>query len=388
MMRLVKGPYLQWPTMHSVCIVWETSCAASSTVSFWETEPVHSGLNGWRRKVKPSMRMVGILETVKIHKVMLSGLKPDTTYHYRVSSESPRGEKVESEEAPLKTAVHRDEPYSFIVTSETGGYGDQAINRQLFAQIANHRPEFLLMVGDVVGRGTDYDDWDRWLFAPGRELFKHTPFYLCLGNHEERSPWFYEFVAYPEPKNYYAFEYGNAHFVALDSTAIIDYRGGEPELVSPIEPGLAQYDFLVDDLQRTQAAWKFVFFHYPPYVSGDYQVEEMRALCPVFEQYGVDIVFSSHTIVYERSHPMREGSLDLTAGVIYVVAGGAGAKPEWFHHKRAWHTAQALAVPHFVQIVIAGKSLELRAIDIEGHVFDILALRKAGARGGAQISSW
>jgi hypothetical protein len=61
---------------------------------------------------------------------------------------------------------------------------------------------------------------------------------------------------------------------------------------------------------------------------------------------------------------------------VYVVAGGAGAKPEWFHHKRAWHTAQALAVPHFVQVVIAGDRLELRAIDMEGRLFDTAVLRK------------
>ena len=122
--------------------------------------------------------------------------------------------------------------------------------------------------------------------------------------------------------------------------------------------------------------WKIVFFHYPPYVSGDYQVDQMRALCPILEEHGVDLVFNSHTIVYERSHPLKNGRLDQESGTIYIVAGGAGAKQEWFHHKRAWHTAQALAVPHFVQVVVVGHKLEVRAIDEEGRLFDTLELSK------------
>ena len=65
--------------------------------------------------------------------------------------------------------------------------------------------------------------------------------------------------------------------------------------------------------------------------------------------------------------------------MIYLVVGGAGACPQWFHHKRAWHTAQALAAPHFVQVVLAGTELELHAIDEEGRLFDTLKLTKSGS---------
>jgi len=237
----------------------------------------------------------------------------------------------------------------------------------------------LLFVGDAVAKGSLYEEWGRWFFDPGRPLFTNTPFYLCLGNHEEKSPWFYRFVAYPEPKNYYAFDYGNARFIAIDSTAGLIYRDRRPVVVEGEDgfgPGSAQYAFVESALQSAPATWKFVFFHYPPYVSSDYQVDEMRALCPLFEQYGVDVVFNSHAILYERSHPIRAGRLDLRAGVRYVVAGGAGSKPEWFHPKRAWHTAQSLATPHFVSVSIAGPTLELRAIDCDGRLFDTLTLNK------------
>lgn len=126
--------------------------------------------------------------------------------------------------------------------------------------------------------------------------------------------------------------------------------------------------FLREDLAAsTEATWRIVY-HYPPYVSGDYEVPQMRALGPDLESGGVDLVFNSHTIVYERSHPIRDGRLDVADGIPYIIAGGAGAKPDWFHPKRAWHTAQAQAVPHFVHVSIAGPTLELQAVDMDGRV--------------------
>ena len=380
MLDIVKGPYLQWPTQNSMTIMWETSSPASSKVTYAEVRRVHSGLNGRFETVKSSQKSVEDPTPCQVHAVTLTGLAPDTTYHYNVSSVDSQGEVVERGVFPLKTAVHPNGPFSFAVVSENGGAGDTSSNQRLFTQIEQYRPEFLLIVGDAVNHGSVYEDWDRTLFAPGHALFTDTPFYLCLGNHEECSPWFYRFVAYPEPKNYYSFDYGNAHIVALDSTTEGDYEDGRivaTEAGKGFMPGSPQYEFLVRDLQSTRATWKFVFFHYPPYVSGDYQVEEMRVLCPVFEEHGVDIVFNSHTIVYERSHPLRDGRVDLDTGVVYVVVGGAGAHPHWFHHKRAWHTAQALAVPHFVQVVIAKNTLEMRAIDDEGRLFDRMGLTKA-----------
>ncbi|MNI87165.1 hypothetical protein D3C73_1443400 [compost metagenome] len=87
-------------------------------------------------------------------------------------------------------------------------------------------------------------------------------------------------------------------------------------------------------------------------------------------------MFNSHTIVYERSHPLRAGKIDFDHGIVYIVAGGAGAMPEWLLPKREWHTSQSLAVPHFVQVVVTSDILEVRAIDDEGRLFDTWHIRK------------
>jgi Calcineurin-like phosphoesterase len=117
-------------------------------------------------------------------------------------------------------------PSPCAVTSETGGYGEAATNRRLFAQLERYRPEFLLLVRDAVGDGTAYAAWQRVLFGPGRARFAHTPFCLCLGNHEAQAPWYERFTAYPPPHAFYAFDCGALHVVALDSTALVAYAVG------------------------------------------------------------------------------------------------------------------------------------------------------------------
>ncbi|MFH1572120.1 MAG: metallophosphoesterase family protein [Gemmatimonadota bacterium] len=385
-MEIIKGPYLQWPTPTSVTVMWETDCPSRGAVTCSATEAVHSGLSGQRRAVEGSARTWETADTRRVHRVRVEGLEPGRTYHYQVQS-AAAGQQVHGGPYPLQAAPLPGTPVSFAVTSETGGFGDDHTNRRLFAQLAAWRPDFLLVVGDAVGRGSRYADWERWFFGPGRQLLHTTPFYLCPGNHEEMDlpptgpyqperTWLHELTAAPEPGTYYGFEYGDGHFTALDSPSLVAYEDGQPRATDALAEGSPQLEFLRADLAAARAPWRFAFYHYPPYVSGDYEVPQMRRLAPLLEAGGVNVVFSSHTIVYERSHPLRAGVLDEAGGIIYVVAGGAGAKPDWFHPHRSWHTAQAAAVPHFVFVALTPGRLELRAVDIDGRVFDWLELRR------------
>jgi len=369
MTNLLKGPYLQWLTTDAMTVMWETADDQIGEVEWFEAEAVHAGLSGAAQTVEGSRRSVCEVTAARIHRVRLDGLESGREYHYRVVGEETLH--------PLHSAPEEATPFSFCVTSETGGYGDDKINEGIFEQIARYRPDVLVVVGDAVSRGNNYDDWARFFFGPAKSLLHSTPFYLCPGNHEENADWFYRFTDFPEPENYYGFDYGHAHFTAADTTRLVDYVDGCPQETSEMAPTSAQRTFLRDDLNRgASSIWQFAFYHYPPYVSGDFEVPQMRALGADVDAAKVDVVFNSHTIVYERSHPIRQGQLDVEEGTIYIVAGGAGAKPDWFHPKRAWHTAQAQAVPHFVHVAIAGPTLELQAVDVDGRVFDQLRLTK------------
>ncbi|MFC5405758.1 metallophosphoesterase [Cohnella soli] len=379
MLTILKGPYLQWPTLETMTFMWETSEPSTSEVRVFVAERIHSGHHGNFKRPEQLLSSVATQEYSTIHQVTVANLQPGTYYFYQVYSSNESGD-VESNFYPFMTAAGDGIPFSFAVTSETGGFSgfDQSggqINRNIFAQMKRYRPDIALFIGDIVDDGDEYDHWEKYFFAPGQELLVNTPSYCCLGNHENNGSWFYKYFAFAAPKNFYSFDYGDVHFVCLDSTDFIKSET-YPYSSEEIGPGHAQYEFLLHDLRASSAKWKIVFFHYPPYVSGGYEVEAMRKLCSVMEQAGVDVVFSSHTIVYERSHPLKDGKIDFQDGIVYVVAGGAGAMPEWLLPKRAWHTSQSLAVPHFVQGVVTPQSLELRAIDENGNLFDLFRLTK------------
>ena len=111
----------------------------------------------------------------------------------------------------------------------------------------------------------------------------------------------------------------------------------------------------------------------------------------MLEKYAVDLVFNSHSVVYERSYPIRNNAIvDPSAsasgggdddgdgagqGIVYIVA-GARERPDWFHPRRAWHTAHSLATPHFVNVAVGGGRIEIKAIDQDGRVFDSHVLYK------------
>lgn len=370
MLSIIKGPYLQMPTYDGITVLWETSMEALSHVYIYPVEL----LNNHFRSPVTIERPVRFYESSpsRIHKIKVTGLERGTAYHYKIVSAYGR-HIVESPVNTFVTAVEPGTPFSFAVTAETGGYGDVELSSRVFSRIRKYRPDFLLLTGDLVHDGHKYEDWSKYFFTPASETLVNTPYYSCIGNNEHETEWFYKFNCFPEPQNYYSFEYGDVHFTCLDSSSMVDVDNQNTE---KIQPGHEQYDFLVNDLQNVKEKWKVVFFHYPPYISADFEIPAMRALCPIFEKYGVHIVFNSHTIVYERSHPITNGRLDEEGGVNYIVCGGAGAYPEWFRPKREWHTAQALAVPHFVQAVVTPKTFRLAAIDDQGRQFDQLCLKK------------
>lgn len=380
MFTTTKGPYLQWPTENSMTFMWETSEQAVSKVEVYIAERIHSGHQGNYRTPDHLWSTSHSKISSTIHQLTIGNLEAATTYFYKIYSENALGELLEAGPYSFKTAVQKGAPFSFTVTSETGGYAefDQTygrINASIFNQMHRYRPDMTLFIGDIVNDGRNAEDWEKYFFGPGQEFLAVTPSYCCLGNHELNASWYYDYFAFPPPKNDYSFDYGDVHFISLDS---IDFIKDEsyPHTSGEMNPGNAQYDFLIQDLEASSAKWKIVFFHYPPYISGGYQVEDLRQLSPIFERYDVDVVFNSHTIVYERSHPLRSNQIDFKDGIVYIVAGGAGSIPEWQLPKREWHTSQALAVPHFVQVVVVSDDLEIRAIDDEGRLFDMLKIRK------------
>ncbi|MGI9294082.1 MAG: purple acid phosphatase family protein [Pseudomonadales bacterium] len=100
-------------------------------------------------------------------------------------------------------------------------------------------------------------------------------------------------------EQYYSVDYGNVHIVSLDSQLSNQ----------DTEQRQAMRAWLVQDLIANTVDWTVVIFHHPPYSKGknhdsdleQAEIDMREAFAPVFEAYGVDVVYSGHSHAYERS---------------------------------------------------------------------------------------
>ena len=183
-------------------------------------------------------------------------------------------------------------------------------------------------------------------------------------------------MSLPAPEYYYTFEYGNAQFFMIDSNR-------------KVAPGSEQYKFLERELKRSKAEWKVVCYHHPAYTSdendygntwygpstrGDLRT---RKLVPLFDKYGVDIVWNGHIHSYERTWPLRQDKArSPTDGTVYMITGGGGGGLELAGPIRPFFQNTVKHGHHFCYVAVNGKTLEMKAYDLEGRLFDTLTIEK------------
>ena len=215
------------------------------------------------------------------HAVALTGLDPGSTYHYRVE-----GVGGSSATGCFRTAPASDNSrFSFAVVGDSGSGGKGQL--AVAALLERLRPDLVLHTGDVVYPAGQERHYDRRFFAPYRNLIKTVPLFPVLGNHEVRKGNGAAFLENFHPplgspgstKRYYSFNWGNTHFVALDSELYHGDRGSNLE---------EQRDFLKRDLATTRKRWRIVFLHRSPYGSSRHGGDEKARenLEPLFVKHG------------------------------------------------------------------------------------------------------
>ncbi len=199
---------------------------------------------------------------------------------------------------------------------------------------------------------------------------------------------------FPRMANY-SFDYGNAHWLVLDSNPYVD----------PSSPKLLQW--ITKDLSNSKATWKFVAYHHPGFQSSlKHQSDQWtRLLAETFEKNGVSIVFNGHVHNYQRSYPLKftpqtgkngkfrqdDGEVDGVVqvdnvydgttitnlhGVMYIVTGAGGAKlydPALTDSPDKWKpfTKSYVANTHSLTVLdVNGKTLTLKQIAQNGRELD------------------
>ena len=370
-MRWLVQPYLQWATKTGMTVRWETSRLSSSIVH-WGKKVDFVGEKDKKTPVFAEKKVVAGASL--LHEVRLDGLEENTGYYYRVETVDDQGRRLWGEALSFQTAPSADVPFAFAVISDT--QGNPKVSGVMAKFAWGLRPNFLLHPGDLVSTGTVKGQWLDHFFSSMKPLLERVAMFPVLGNHERDAHFYYDYMSLPTPEYYYTFEYGNAQFFLIDSNR-------------EVGPGSEQFLFLEAELKKSRAQWKIVCYHHPAYSSdendygnawygpstnGDLRT---RTLVPLFDKYGVDIVWNGHIHSYERTWPLREQHATSPGnGTVYMVTGGGGGGLETPGPIRPFFQNTVKRGHHFCYVAVNGTTLEMKAYDLEGRLFDTLTIQK------------
>lgn len=414
---VIRGPYLQLGTDTSMVIQWRTKDTLPCTIRYGT--------------------QLGQLTAIKTesaataeHNVLIGGLQPFTKYYYSIYADTILLAGTDASYSfttnPVKGNV---QPVHIWVTGDMGRANQQQMDvRDAYWNIvkAGRHTDSWLWLGDNVyseGRDSQYQDK---LFNIYPEILRNTVSRPCPGNHDygaidaitHNGPYYENFTM---PKNgeaggkpsgeegYYSYDYGNVHFVSLNSEVLLWY----------LTSGSQMCNWLKSDLQNTTQPWKIVYWHQPPFTKGSHDSDDafsnmsfMRQnIVPILEQYGVDLVLTGHSHNYERSFPIHghygsSGSFSFTnhvisptsgkvadgtpytkyttgpnanKGTIYIVCGNGGATTsgELLNHPIMYFSQQDSA--GFMTIDINDMKLEGKYYDSRGNLWDDFTINKTAA---------
>lgn len=346
-----RQPYLQQLTTSSALVGWISLLPDGQTVEV--TTPDGT----------PVASAVAVTQDVGVRSAgehqmwaSISGLSPDTIYCYALAS----GGEPQSERIGFRTAPAADSTRTirFMAFGDSGGGGSD--QRALIDQMDEVPYELIIHTGDLAYDNGTISQIETTVFGMYADLFRHLPFFPASGNHDyetmQGAP-FRDVFALPENgevgrEKWYSFDWGRIHFVALDTEA--SYA--------------TQAEWLERDLAASQAPWKIIYLHRPPYSSGDHGSDTglRAAIAPIAEAHRVQLIVAGHDHNYERMTPQN--------GVAYVVTGGGGrgTRPVG----TSSFTAFSEDVIHYTYFEVEQDQLTMHAIDAEGMEFDSMVVAR------------
>ena len=295
--RIVRGPIVRWTGPTGAVIAFDTDLPSRASVEYTV---------GKEPRPRVAASAGGALAVH--HSVALPGLTVASPIRYRVVAGG--------DATPERTFYTAPRPGGVI---RFGVYGDtrggHAVHARVVASLLAEAPDFVVVTGDLVLRGSDEADWQRFFGVAG-ELLARVPFYLAVGNHDrgragDEQRQVDEVFAFPastrqQSGHWYSFDVAGLHFAMLDSDAYDDER---------------QLAWLKADLaaaRRAGARALFAAVHHGPYSRGPHGGSPIARdrYAPVLAENGVVLVFAGHDHIYQRGE---------ANGIRYVVTGGGGA---------------------------------------------------------------
>ena len=281
---------------------------------------------------------------------------------------------------------------------------------------SRHTDGWLMLGDNAYSNGSDAE-YQVAVFDIYRDILKKSVVWPTLGNHDAgsaasvtQSGAYYDMFTLPTlgqagglmsgTEAYYSFDYGNVHFICLESEG------------TDRSPSGAMLTWLKNDLASTKQDWIITYWHHPPYTKGSHdsntekKLVEMRTnALPILEAGGVDLCLTGHSHSYERSFLLNghygtqdtlsakmkldagDGKPDgkgaykkatlgpgMHEGAVYVVAGSSGK----VSNKNEKSAARGF-LDHSAMLVSLAR-LGSMVIDVNGNRLDATFLSETGER--------
>jgi len=363
---LIRGPYMNLATQTGIIIRWRTDIPTDNRVNYG------TAAGDLTDSVIDS-------ELTTEHIVQLTGLTENTQYFYSIGSSAQTLQGDSANYFKTLPPVGSKQKIRILVMGDMGTNSSNQ-KKVLEAYLAYNAYSFTnmwLMLGDnAYNAGLDSEFQNNFFNIYQTNLTKNHVMWPAPGNHDyanrrvreaDHLIAYYDIFSLPAhgeaggvPSNteaYYSFNYGNVHFISLDSYG---WETGSTRIYDTTGP---QATWLKQDLTANTQPWTVVYFHHPPYSKGadsdlDSQLIKIRMrVVPILERYKVDLVLCGHSHLYERSflingHYGLENTFDTTTmalsassaaydgtpnscpyiknsdasrnGIVYAVVGSAG----------------------------------------------------------------
>ncbi len=308
---LTRGPYMNTATQSNIIIRWRTDVATNSKVSFGTT-------------AGSLTQSVTDNTSTTEHIVTVPGLSANTQYYYSIGSTTQTLQGDASNYFKTMPIVGSTQKVRVLAMGDMGNNSTNQVNvRNAYTAFngSNYTDVWMLMGDNAYNAGTDAEYQSGFFNIYQGSLTKNHVLWPSPGNHDYANSSarqadhlipYYDMFSLPKlgeaggvasnTEAFYSYNYGNIHFVALDSYG---WETGSTRLYDTLGP---QAVWLKQDLAANTQKWTVAYFHHPPYTMGSHNSDteseliNMRGkIIPILERYNVDVVLNGHSHCYERS---------------------------------------------------------------------------------------
>ena len=338
----------------TMVIGWNQVSGAFPTLYYDEN---NCGLesNSYRFSQKPDR--VILAKGMNNHFVRLTGLKPNTTYHFIIVDSEHCSERMSFQTMPDSDS----ERISIIAGGDSRNYREARCNANML--VGKLRPHCVMFGGDMTGsdKAKEWKFWfDDWQHTIGEDN-RLTPIIVTRGNHEYSNQTLVNLFDVKNEHIYYALNLGGDLLRVYTLNSLIASGGN-------------QKNWLLNDLADHQhMQWKIAQYHYairPHTRSKKERNNQYQNWAKLFHQQQVNMVVESDAHVVKTTWPIRpslesgaaEGFIrDDLDGTVYIGEGCWGAPLRRNNDEKKW-TRSSGSFNQFKWIFIDAENIEVRTV--------------------------